>query len=66
MPLQKTNLGAPTKRCPENMEYIDRTPTPKCDKQSCIATLLKLHFGKEVTPQTSRLLLVKRPIVDCS
>ena len=31
MPLQKTNLGAPTKRCPVKTEQIHRTPTPKCD-----------------------------------
>ena len=31
MPLQKTNLGSRTIRCPEDREQIHRTPTPKCD-----------------------------------
>ena len=58
MPLQKTNLGAPTKRC-----QIHRTPTPKCDpQQNCTGFLLKLHFVTEATPQTRRLLPEHSPI----
>ena len=34
-------------------------------QQNCMATLLKSHFGTETTPQTSRLLLVKRPTKEC-
>ena len=34
-------------------------------QRNCIATLLKSHFGKETTPQTRRLLLVRRPTKDC-
>ena len=34
-------------------------------QQNCIATLLKSHFGTETTPQTRRLLLVRRPTKDC-
>ena len=51
MPLQKTNLGSSTMRCPENTEQIHRKPMPKYDPN--ITPPLKSHFSTETTPQTS-------------
>ena len=67
MPLQKTNVGPPTENCPENMEQIHRTPAHRTPQQNIvsIATLLKSHFGTESTPQTRRLLLIRRSTKDC-
>ena len=31
MSFQKTKIGTPTKRWPENADQTQRTPTPKCD-----------------------------------
>ena len=63
MPLQKTNVGPPTENCPENTEQIHRTSAHRTPQQNIvsIATLLKSHFGTESTPQTRRLLLIRRP-----
>ena len=43
MPLQKANLGVPTKRCPGNMEQIHRTPTSKYKPSKAVWQLYWNH-----------------------
>ena len=54
--------GLVTKKCHDYAEQIQRrTATWSVRWQSCIANLVKSHFGMEATAQTHRILLEHSP-----
>ena len=66
MPLQKNKFRSFHKDVPwKYAANSQKTHAEVWPQQNCIATLLKSHFGTETTPQTRRLLSVKRPTKDC-
>ena len=63
MPLQKANLGAPTKRCPENMEQIHRTPTSKYKPSKAYGNSIEITL--QHGSHSANLLPVRRATEDC-